>query len=421
MIKPPTSGTDLSGLYLRWFGGVTSGLIVVNATGEYSSVNTPGWSSLPNWQKKRSVPWHPFRYVREVWTSIPGEIGYRNVFGGSFINFGHHGQTVGYQYAVFGTFGSSWPHPTLDSARKALSKVQVRIARNSVNLTQAFAERRQTVGLVANSTMRLVQAARQIRRGRLLYAAETLGVNLRKGLKPFVRESRHNLANYWLEFQYGWRPLLSDITGSLDKLAEDSVARARRQEFTAQATDRLINQRFIAARREGGELGSGYLSDLICDQSVVEVSRVVLEAEEDNAFLQSMSATGITNPALLAWELLPYSFVVDWFLPVGNYLQQMEYARGMSFVRGTISTRRTVYAHCGWGGTYTNFSGDWATVSYSQCTGGFTVEKTEKTRTLLTEWPYQSFPELKPKLGVERALSAISLLSQVFDRKRTVR
>ena len=30
----------------------------------------------------------------------------------------------------------------------------------------------------------------------------------------------------------------------------------------------------------------------------------------------------LDNPAVLAWEALPYSFVVDWFIPIGDYLNE---------------------------------------------------------------------------------------------------
>lgn len=29
---------------------------------------------------------------------------------------------------------------------------------------------------------------------------------------------------------------------------------------------------------------------------------------------------GLTNPELVAWELVPYSFVADWFIPLGDWM-----------------------------------------------------------------------------------------------------
>jgi hypothetical protein len=32
---------------------------------------------------------------------------------------------------------------------------------------------------------------------------------------------------------------------------------------------------------------------------------------------------GLLDPATVLWEIIPYSFVVDWFLPIGSYLDNL--------------------------------------------------------------------------------------------------
>lgn len=34
-----------------------------------------------------------------------------------------------------------------------------------------------------------------------------------------------------------------------------------------------------------------------------------------------MAQLGLLNPEIVAWELLPFSFVADWFIPIGSYLE----------------------------------------------------------------------------------------------------
>jgi hypothetical protein len=43
-----------------------------------------------------------------------------------------------------------------------------------------------------------------------------------------------------------------------------------------------------------------------------------------DAGLKQLSQVGITNPALLVWELIPYSFVFDWIIPVGDFLGSLD-------------------------------------------------------------------------------------------------
>jgi hypothetical protein len=42
--------------------------------------------------------------------------------------------------------------------------------------------------------------------------------------------------------------------------------------------------------------------------------------EEELSFGRSL---GLTDPLSVVWEIIPYSFVVDWFLPVGTYLENL--------------------------------------------------------------------------------------------------
>lgn len=44
------------------------------------------------------------------------------------------------------------------------------------------------------------------------------------------------------------------------------------------------------------------------------------EAYEELSFLRQI---GLGNPASILWERIPYSFVLDWFYPIGTYLEQI--------------------------------------------------------------------------------------------------
>lgn len=56
--------------------------------------------------------------------------------------------------------------------------------------------------------------------------------------------------------------------------------------------------------------------------------------------VDTVKLSGLTDPASIVWERIPYSFVVDWFLPIGNFLQSRALAQAVkgTFVR--TATRR---------------------------------------------------------------------------------
>jgi hypothetical protein len=58
------------------------------------------------------------------------------------------------------------------------------------------------------------------------------------------------------------------------------------------------------------------------------------EVHISNPNLYLANKLGFVNPAVIAWELVPFSFVVDWFVPVGNFLSQWTDFVGLSLQNG---------------------------------------------------------------------------------------
>lgn len=52
-----------------------------------------------------------------------------------------------------------------------------------------------------------------------------------------------------------------------------------------------------------------------------------------NADLFKANQLGLINPATVAWEVVPFSFLVDWFLPVSRFLESQTDTLGLSITR----------------------------------------------------------------------------------------
>jgi len=46
--------------------------------------------------------------------------------------------------------------------------------------------------------------------------------------------------------------------------------------------------------------------------------------------IDQFALLGLTDPASLAWEKLPWSFVIDWIIPAGNYLEAINLNRALA-------------------------------------------------------------------------------------------
>lgn len=100
------------------------------------------------------------------------------------------------------------------------------------------------------------------------------------------RNYKDRVANFWLETAFGWTPLLQSIYDTMEVLGKDY------------RTDR---------RSRASDSHNGI--------------RVGVVAEFRTSDSNRFAKLGILNPAEILWDLVPFSFVLDWFLPIGNSLR----------------------------------------------------------------------------------------------------
>lgn len=224
----------------------------------------------------------------------------------------------------------------------ALSKIK----NQKVNLAQAFAERTQTANLVASNLTAVARGALALKRGNYLEALRMLGLSrTRNGYRVMrrYRDPSKALARRWLELQYGWKPLLSDTYGALEALAE------REKGNPYWMTVRDTKQETWWQEQEP-EYNVGTLPTTIY-ATFNRGSRVSLTYSPLNTMFREFSALGLTNPLTLQWELLPFSFMIDWVLPVGSYLDVADAAVGWDFLGGTVTNRQKIDVRYGAGKT----------------------------------------------------------------------
>jgi hypothetical protein len=194
-----------------------------------------------------------------------------------------------------------------------------------VNLSTNFFERKQTANLVVNTVKRIGKCFNALKHGNIGGAANALGVT--------AKTSFRGIGESWLELQYGWKPLLSDIYGACDAIRSADLAEPKRYRATVRGSSQ-DHSRLLYTDGEPGDdtIETGlYYHDLGV--------KVRLDFYLDNPVLAQASALGITNPLSTAWEELPYSFVADWFIPVGSFLSGLDASLGYAFLGGTESRR----------------------------------------------------------------------------------
>lgn len=281
------------------------------------------------------------------------------------------------------------PQPSDSMKNRALIEALLKLKNQQVNLAQAYAERKMTADLLASSLTRMARSLKHLRRRNLKAAWRELGGNPRK------------LPQSWLEYQYGWTPLLNDIHGSVTALQgrkelDDWVVTVKGNvtEVFPNSEEFLQNGEWPCRRRISGM--RGYFTRL--------------DYTPDNGFLAILSSLGLTNPALLAWELLPYSFVIDWATPIGDWLSSLDAGLGFQFRSGSTTLRRERFSHV------KALTGPVASNPYKVVRADYECSRREFSliREVHSSSPLPGFPGFKDPFSLGHVANGLSLLSQAL-------
>jgi len=302
------------------------------------------------------------------------------------------------------------PGVEFKALRKLIEKAQVGI---EANLAQDFAQLHQTVDLIGNTANRLRGALLALKSGNIPKAIKDIW----QGKEPVLRlggkllHSEKSLANNWLELQYGWKPLLQDIHGAFESLAQLTVGDlyTRRVAASASMEDHGEGDPITHWLGSATKVGAHYYS-------ARTRCKYVLRYKVDNHLMQFLQQTGFTNLPNLVWEILPLSFVSDWFVPLGPWLETLRSWDGLTFVDGSVTlfTRRGAQSVVNFNGAVAGAPGQ-----LFEENATYYRETIQFERGRLTDFPSAYMPR-GFKSGVSsttHAANAVALLTGFFHPK----
>jgi len=232
----------------------------------------------------------------------------------------------------------------------------------------------------------------------------------RRARRTVTRNPSLLISNVWLSMKYGWLPLYNDVWNYLNW-----------QYWTWSSGAPIVGR----SRRVTNTLVNGYFPGLVSVSRGRVRGKTIHKCEiggrvgVQNSDLYNLTRVTSLNPLSIAWELTPFSFVVDWFIDVGGYLQNLEASlgTGLTFYGGYETQVVYQVADAQASGKWTDL---WLNPPYNteQGTGEeFYAEghvKAVKSRVLLTSFPRPTIPTLKVNMGTQRIMSGASLLRTVL-------
>jgi len=326
-------------------------------------------SSSVNGDKKTP---NPFSYSLLETVTCKGSVGNRNVV------------NKAYSYTE-GNLNGAIVIPTTTNSiaegsvyNNALNNLIGKIRQSDYNLGVSLGELKETVHLSKDILGLTRKFASKLPKGRLIAVGSKL------------------LADAWLTYSYGVRPLINDIHAILEIQPRTNYKfylKVRSTQSNDRSEKYLDNAGWNAVRR-------------ITEKCTVKFSVTV---DIPNPLQDFGDRVGALNPALIAWELIPLSFVADWFVNVGQTLNILGACASMSNyqVLGSSTTfhSRNTFVKCL---DVQNLYPLLWEASYSGRRKNISVVRSKITSLPLPMWPPFQIPT-----GSSQLLSAAALLRTI--------
>lgn len=285
------------------------------------------------------------------------------------------------------------------SVTKALSDLASKKAGMGENLIQASSTI-SSIAMVVQDAIKVLQALNGLRRGRIPNLTSLNVRSLRRLVKS--RKIDKRAANYWLAYYYGFKPLVGDVEGLVELLKEYADPPALLVHGRGSGDSDKADTWSVSNNGAG----------LFAPQSGLDFeefsrikARTTITGRMSDQLLRNLNRTGLLPTPALAWELIPFSFVVDWFVPVGSLLEGLSATSGLVFVDGstTITSDRRVISK----------------VKASDIISGEPMtdyRRSDMVRTRLSNWPRPQLFDKPFYSGNDRLATIAALISNLTRR-----
>lgn len=275
---------------------------------------------------------------------------------------------------------------------KLQAKLTSKVRGHDFNAGVAFAEADKTSRMVVDTVSTIGRALRDIKHGNIADAARQLGINNYRKVnlsKKITQNSTRTLSakdisGRWLEMQYGWLPLVNDVHEAANMLNE----RTSGPRIDTVHTSVTVSRPYNGSCSPSNWSGSG---------TFTITKHLWYEMKEQ---LSNQRSVGLTHPLSIAWEVMPYSFVIDWFIPIGSYLDNLAVIPSLKGRKMTMIVRTWVA------------SGSGTSKYYAGCTGSFSKADVKRTVSSELSLAIPSFKSFQQAASGSHIANAIALAHQ---------
>jgi hypothetical protein len=240
-----------------------------------------------------------------------------------------------------GNYNQLWPASSLGgrpavypdfvqyhSAIDLLGKLEEKWKGSQFNIGVTVGEGRESAQMMYHRLGGIYRSVRSLKRGNFGGALRELTGQVPKSRqhRARTRMNEHDITGAWLELNLGWSPMIKDIfeAAELVKLKERK------------------NRIIVSKARKGIPMVNGNQLHWEVTGKCERRMSVIVDVTRNPTLIEAM---GLTDPASIMWELVPFSFVADWVSPIGNYLANLHAVGALPAKKVIITKSEKLHGH----------------------------------------------------------------------------
>jgi len=275
---------------------------------------------------------------------------------------------------------------------QAVTKALKRLKNQNIDLSIAFLERKKTSAHLLKTAIAFKKSLTAVKKGNMAGAARALKTTY-SGKGKIEPPRGKEIVNRWNELQHGWKPMLNDVQGACRAIAERDAEPYRY---------RISVKGF---KKQTSVSTTTFTSNAKFSESCMLVQRCgcrLFYTVPDTPALSLASSLGLTNPFSTAYEFVPFSFILDYVLPIGDFLSVMDAALPFTFLGG-FTTEVTEIRTVGIVESFNNID----------VMGSAKCYKHRSDRTSLSASPFPHFPAFR-QANTSQVANAMAIFSSLF-------
>lgn len=215
--------------------------------------------------------------------------------------------------------------------RNVDAKLLQRIKGMDWNAGASAGEAGETVGFIANTARDVFDYYKAARKGDFLALSNLYHNRDARGKRrpPFPER----IGNRYLAFRFAVRPLCQDLDNAMAAIHRSGVKPFVR---LVTASAETTKSEFV---KEPDWQGNPAFPITYQATDTLKIKRGAYFSVDPD--VERWKSYGFTNLASVVWELTPYSFMVDRILPIGQFIDSLDAAFGVSLISDWRSQKRT--------------------------------------------------------------------------------